>query len=708
MRYVILSLLLFLASSLAQAQTVTSFEGIDDSQVPNPQIDIDPNGAVGTKQYMEWINVYYQAYDKNTFAPVWPTAQVGTTPWSANGQNNCLAVGGDGVINFDRLASRWLIAARTSPANRNYYYCVAISNTDDLTSPALAWYTYAFSLNPVLGTNSHGQTYFPDWPKIGTWDDAYYVSFDLQDLAQKYLTIGTVVCALDRTNMLNGLTPRPMQCLSDPSPIPQNGTLFLSHSLIPGDVEGTNPPPVGRDEFLMSIQNPPNDGQSTTSNTINLWAFHVDWNTPGNSTFTNIPLAVPTYTPGCYQTKAILNTYCVPEQAINPVNNAHYHVDSIGDRLMPRMAYRNFGTYESFLIGHTVRVGQNASVQTGIRWYELRGSGTPALYQSGTLSPDKSLFRSMPSIAQDKNGNAAVGYSVSNASSHPGIKASWWNLNEAFAPTELAIQTGGGDEEDTKEWGDYTSMTVDPVDDCTFWYVNEYLPTTETGPPPIRNTRIANFNAPPCGTQVSPISFIQVAAATPSSSQSVVKVVYPETQTQGNMNIVVIGWHDVVSAVQSVTDTLGNTYHLAIGPTTGNKIRQSIYYAPNIHSGSNTVTVTFNRAAATPDIRVLEYSGLNTTSPLDVTAGAHSNSALANSGPATTRYAIELVFGADIVSATSTRGPGAGFTPRILTNDGDIAEDAIKTVVGGYAVSAPLNAGGPWVSQMATFKAAGQ
>ncbi len=707
MRHAILCFLFFLASCFAQGQTVTTFEGIDDSQVPNPQLDNDPNGAVGTKQYMEWINVYYQAFDKVTFAPVWLTPQPGPTPWVNNGVNDCSAVGGDGVVIFDRMASRWVIAFHTSPANDNYYYCIAVSNTDDLTSPTLDWYTYEFFLNPVLGQNSNGQTYFPDWPKIGTWADAYYASFDLEDVAQKHLNIGSLVCAFDRTNMLIGNpNPNPMQCFSDPNPIPTNGTLFLSHSLIPADVDGTTPPPTGRDEFLVSIQNPPNDGKTITSNSINLWDFHVDWVTPTNSTFTNTPLAVSTYTPGCYTAAEIYNTYCAPEKTINPINNAHFHVDTVGDRLMPRMDYRNFGSYESFLVSHTVRVGKNTSVQTGVRWYELRGSGTPAVFQEGTLSPDTSLFRFMPSIAQDQQGDAAVGYSVSSASSHPGIKAAWWNLGHAFSPTEVLVQTGEGDEENSNEWGDYTSMTVDPIDGCTFWYVNEYLPTNEIGPPPNRNTRIANFKIPTCGAGITPINFVQVADAAPTSNHSVVAVTYPQSQTQGDMNIVVVGWHDMVSTVTSVTDSLGNSYNLAVGPTTGDLLRQSIYYAPNINSGVNTITVTFNRAAVRPDIRILEYSGLDPASPFDVAVGAHTQSVLANSGSVTINFNSELLFGADM--AANTQGPGAGYTSRVLTPDGDIAEDNISSATGSYQATAPLTAKGPWVMQIATFKAAGQ
>ena len=227
------------------------------------------------------------------------------------------------------------------------------------------------------------------------------------------------------------------------------------------------------------------------------------------------------------------------------------------------------------------------------------------------MAPDTTLYRFMPSIAQDQDGNAAAGYSVSSASTHPGIKAAWWNLGRTFSPTELSIQAGEGDEENTNEWGDYTSMTVDPIDDCTFWYVNEYLPTNQTGPPPNRNTRIANFKVPTCGSQISPINFVQVAAATPSSNPITVTVTYPQVQTLGDMNIVVVGWHDAKATLKSVTDSLGNSYRLAVGPTTGEKLRQKIYYAPNIIAGTNTVTITFNLAATNPDIRILEYSGLD-------------------------------------------------------------------------------------------------
>lgn len=484
-------------SAQLHSQTVTTFEGIDASDLTNPKNDIDPNGAVGTKQYLEWTNVYFQAYDKVTFAPVWTTPRAGASPWTQNGQQNCNSIAGDGFVLFDHLAQRWVIGGHNSPGiNGTYFYCIAVSNTDDLASPTLKWYSYAFNLNATLGTNSTGHTYFPDWPKLGTWDDAYYLTFDMLDVDNHYQPIGAAACALDRANMLVNVKARPMQCFTDPANPPTVGR-YLSHSLIPADVEGTTAPPAGRREFLVSIQNPPIDGVTTTSSAINLWEFAVDWNTPANSTFTNTTLHVATYTPGCYNVTSVGTTWCVPEPLPGPTGG-HHKIDSVGDRLMPRMAYRNFGSYESFLVTHTVRTGMNATnQQTGIRWYELRGSGVPTLFQSNTIKIDTSTFRFMPSIAQDKVGNAAVGYSFSGATLHPGMRASWWNLPLSTASTEFALFNGTGDQGNGIQYGDYASMTVDPVDDCTFWYVNQYFVTNQTTPLNW-HTRISNFKIPSC------------------------------------------------------------------------------------------------------------------------------------------------------------------------------------------------------------------
>src|SRR5579864_5998013 len=201
------------------------------------------------------------------------------------------------------------------------------------------------------------------------------------------------------------------------------------------------------------------------------------------------------------------------------------------------------------------------------------------------------------------------------------------------------------------------------------------------------------------------VSFLQVAAATPQSPQSIVTVAYPAAQTAGDLNVVVVGWNDSTSSVTSVSDSNGNYYTLAVGPTIGSGLSQSIYYAKNILPGSNAVTVTFNQAAGNPDIRVLEYAGLDTMSPLDVTAAAAGNGSNASSGPATTTAANELILGADTI-ATITTGVESGFTSRIITSpDSDLVEDKIVSTTGSYNATASLS-NGFWVMQMAAFKGA--
>jgi hypothetical protein len=200
------------------------------------------------------------------------------------------------------------------------------------------------------------------------------------------------------------------------------------------------------------------------------------------------------------------------------------------------------------------------------------------------------------------------------------------------------------------------------------------------------------------------VNFVQVNYKT-SNSATLMTVPYPSAQTAGNLNIVVVGWNDATASVNSITDSKGNTYLPAIGPTAGTKLTQSIYYAKNIAAGTNTVSVTFNVAASYPDVRVLEYSGADKGNPLDVTSAAAGTSLTSNSGPASITSLNELIFGAGTTFNAYT--PGSGFTQRVLTNFGDIVEDATVASMGTYSVTAPLHFSAPWVTQMATFRSQG-
>jgi hypothetical protein len=531
------------ASQTVQVSPLNSADGMLPDSTNAGEQDIDPNGAVSRYQYMEYVNTEYQAFDKATLAAV-PIAGVSGpqgigTPFSTalNGPaTDCSGTGIqlDAVINFDRIANRWVIAAksvRAAGAQHRYDFCIAVSNGDNVTATnssgayTFGWYAYEFQLDNVLGTDKDGTYYFPDWPKLGTWPDAYYATMDMQDTESGDAEVGVIVCAFDRVNMIAGNTMNSPQCVPNTDPDLFSDGLYLAHSLIPADFDGTPTalPPPGRDEFLVSIQNPSlaNNMSATSSNTFNLWDFHVDWTTP-SATFTLLtPPTVTTYTPGCYLfiSGAPAITNCVGEL---PYQGTGQTIDSVGDRFMPRFDYRNFGSYESFLVSHTIQTGPGENsglpnpVQTGVRWYELRANvngssatcdsgtvslgSTPTVCQTGTVNPDALYFRFLPSIAQDKDGNAAVGYSYSNSLSNPGIAFSYWDLGTLNAQTSEVTIFGGQSEEVTTspvpgrgQWGSYSSMTVDPSDDCTFWYVNEYWPTTTNWA-----TRIANFKLPTC------------------------------------------------------------------------------------------------------------------------------------------------------------------------------------------------------------------
>jgi hypothetical protein len=208
----------------------------------------------------------------------------------------------------------------------------------------------------------------------------------------------------------------------------------------------------------------------------------------------------------------------------------------------------------------------------------------------------------------------------------------------------------------------------------------------------------------------SPISFIQRAYATPQSAQLTVPVTFASAQTSGNLNVVVVGWNDTAASVSSVTDSKGNVYAVAVGPTLNpGSLSQSVYFSKNIIGGAantNTVTVRFNVSAQYADIRILEYSGLDPVNPLDVTAAAIGTSATSSSGSAVTTNADDLIFGANMVS-TGNAAAGTGFTSRVITvPDSDIAEDRVVATAGNYSASAPLTGSGPWVMQMVAFRGA--
>ncbi len=304
----------------------------------------DTNGAVGPQDYVQIVNADFAIFNKDSSRGAVGTVRYGpvaiNTLWSGFGGLCQTDNNGDPVATYDGIANRWVISqfAITSP-DPNYYQCVAVSTTSD---PTGSYYRYSFAYSN-----------FPDYPKMGVWPDAYYETYNLFN-ASGTTFLGAEDCAFNRAQMLTGAAATQV-CFTTTS----------YASLLPATLDGATQPPAGAPNYAVAL---------ATYTSLGLWKFHVDWNTPANSTFTGpTSIAIPTFSEACN------GGTCIPQPA------TAQQLDSLGDRLMYRLAYRNFGSYESLVVDHSVTVGSTV----GMRWYELRSPNTtPTLFQSGPYSPD--------------------------------------------------------------------------------------------------------------------------------------------------------------------------------------------------------------------------------------------------------------------------------------------------------------------------------
>ncbi|MGH6794547.1 MAG: hypothetical protein ACREDH_04960 [Methylocella sp.] len=412
----------------------------------------DTNGAVGKTQFVQWVNYAFAVFNKTSGAMVYGPA-AGNTLWTGFGGPCETNNSGDPIAQYDKAAGRWVL---TQPVfTKPFTICFAVSTSSDYTGQ---FYRYAFS--PT--------TYFPDYPKLGIWPDGYYMSIDLYTglgFGGKFQ--GVMVCAFERLAMLAGGAANAI-C---PPPLPPD----FAH-LLPSDLDGNTLPPAGSPNYFLNFG----------TNSLNLWKFHVVDFAAGTWTLTG-----PTNIPVAKFTEACGGGICIPQAETNRL------LDSLGDRPMYRLAYRNFGDHESLVANHSVSMMTNAGSSVGVRWYELRSPNTaPFVFQQGTFAPDAN-FRWMGSVAMDKVGDMAVGYSVSSSSIHPAIRFTGRIPTDPSGTLEgeASIIEGTGSQLKASNWGDYSSMSIDPVDDCTFWYTTEYLKTDSKYN---WSTRIASFKFPSC------------------------------------------------------------------------------------------------------------------------------------------------------------------------------------------------------------------
>jgi hypothetical protein len=393
----------------------------------------DTNGDVGLNHYVQTVNSDLVVFSKNGTVLYGPVAL--NTLWSGFGGGCQTNNDGDPVVLYDSISDRWVIS-QFSISTTPFLECVAVSQTND---PTGKYNRYSFSY-----------TDFPDYPKLGVWPDAYYTTFNMFNAAGTVFK-GAKICAYERSQMLAG-NAATQQCFDTSSTI---------GGLLPADLDGARQPPVGAPNYAVAL--------GSSANQLAFYKFHVDWSTPTNSTLTG-----PTNLATAAFSEACAGGTCIPQSGTTQ------KLDSLSDRLMFRLAYRNFGTYEAMVVSHSVTAGTS----TGIRWYELRlNGGQPNIFQQSTYAPD-SDYRWLPSIAMDQQGNMLLGFSVSGSTLNPQIHYTGRLASDAtsqMAQGENSFINGSGSETaGLSRWGDYSMMSVDPADDRTFWFTSEYLSANGT------------------------------------------------------------------------------------------------------------------------------------------------------------------------------------------------------------------------------------
>ncbi len=310
------------------------------------------------------------------------------------------------------------------------------------------------------------------------WPDAYY--FSTREFAGGSTFVGVGAYAMDRAQALVG-NPNPtvISFLAPPSP-----AYVVGDGLLPSDLDGMTLPPAGSPNYFVGSED--NNGPyGAPADALSLWKFHADFNIPANSTF------ILTNTLPTAPFNSIL-ALCAGGRACIPQPGTANRVDHLGYRQRPlhRLAYRNFGDHESLVTNQSVSAGTGPNGEvSGIRWWELRSpNAAPVIYQEGTYAPGLTdgIHRWMGSIAMDGVGNMALGFSASNGTSPSVFPSVFYTGRLVGDPLgtmpqgEGSIINGTGSQTGSNRWGDYTSLSVDPTDDLTFWYVNQYVPTTSS------------------------------------------------------------------------------------------------------------------------------------------------------------------------------------------------------------------------------------
>jgi hypothetical protein len=588
-------------AALAMPSTTLNFNGIPFPGVACNCAPPDTNGEAGATQYVQIVNEGYQVFNKSNGASVLGPVGISTI-WSGFGGVCETAGAGDPVLLYDQLANRWLVsqfAGTSVPTDE----CIAVSTTSDATG---SYFRYGFHLG----------THFFDYPHLSVWPDAYYMSMNVFSETFPNPFLGPQPFAFDRSKMIAGQSATFITTGITGGP--------LEDAYLPADLDGSTLPPAGAPNSFVEFPG---------SGSYKLFHFHVDFATPANSTFTQFATpAAAGFTQICTNTRS-----CVPQLGSTA------NLDAIGDRLMFRLAYRNFGDHESLVGNYTVSSGGVA----GIRWFELRNvtSGPVTKFQESTYQPD-TTWRWMGSAAMDRNGNLALGFSASSSSINPQIRYAGRLASDPLnnmAQGEATLFAGTGSQTGTSNrWGDYSDLTIDPTDDCTFWYTTEYYAATSSFN---WRTRIGSFKFATCGGAATVPGAPTLSA---SAGNAVVHLTWTAPSNGGSSITNYKVYRATTSGAETLLTTLGNVISFDdTAVTNGTTYFYKVSAVNGVGEGSQS-----NEASATP-----QASGATAPSaPQNLTAAAAKGKGIQLSWSAPASNGGSPITGYNIYRGTTSGG----------------------------------------------------
>jgi len=422
----------------------------------------DTDGQVGRSHFVQMINLLTTVFDKTGQIVVPPFAS--NVFWSGIGGNCEVNNQGDPIILYDDVADRWLVSQFAFPdAMNSYSQCVAVSQDGD---PTGSWNRYEFSFMNY-GLN--------DYPKHGIVSDSITMTANLfRPRGRNFSWAGTFLGVMDKAAMYAGA----------PASLIGFNIGTAEFGFVAGDLDGSGSVPA---LFATAM---------TTVNQFDIWQIDVNWATQAATVarIASVPIA-PFDSELCTASRGA----CIPQPEGGPL------LESLSDRLMHRLQIRQFTNHRSMVTAHTVDVGVG---RAGIRWYELRSTdGAPwALYQQGTYGPTDGEYRFMPSAAMNAAGDIGIGYLLSSANTYVSTAAVGQTVANSGSglldAEELICARGTGVQKDVARAGDYSSTSVDPLDD-SFWHTNEVF--TETGSFQW-NTFVCEFVVASNGSNIPPVA----------------------------------------------------------------------------------------------------------------------------------------------------------------------------------------------------------